>query len=126
MRFSWRTDVRPGDWLITGLAILLLALLVRLCWSDGAADVVLVRANGQPFAELSLHVPQRVVVPGPLGPTEIEIAGQGVRVARDPSPRQLCVNQGWLSQAGQVALCLPNRVSIEVLGRDWQHDSLAY
>jgi len=35
-----------------------------------------------------------------------------VRVAADPSPRQLCVRQGWIPPGG-AAVCLPNRVSVE-------------
>jgi len=44
-------------------------------------------------------------------------------VAADPSPRQICVRQGWL-RAGEAVVCLPNRVSVEwgQLG----YDSLGY
>lgn len=109
--------------LLGGLAIWALAWNT---WGQGTADRVLIRSQGQPFAELNLKVPQRILVPGPLGDTEIEIHQGVVRVARDPSPRQLCVHQGWLSKPGQIAICLPNRVSIEVLGQSKPYDTLGY
>ena len=64
--------------------------------------------------------------PGPLGQTSVEVARHRVRVLRDPGPRQLCVKQGWLSQAGQAALCLPNQVSVEITGASRIYDSLNY
>lgn len=122
---SWTGLVRPGDWLVSALGVAIVALSAWLCWARGPVDRVLIRSEGRPFAELSLHVPQTVSVPGPLGVTQVEIRDGEVRVARDPGPRQICVNQGWLSRPGQVALCLPNRVSIEVMGGQ-PHDSMAY
>ena len=70
-------------------------------WQDGIAETVVIRANGQVFATLSLRHDRRIEVPGPLGTTEVQIAGGRVRILRDPSPRQYCVRQGWLSRPGR-------------------------
>ena len=120
------TTLKAGDWLVLAGSLCAVVALARVEWGQGQGDRVAIRANGKPFAELSLRSPQRVAVPGPLGVTEIEVAQGQVRVARDPGPRQLCVHQGWLSQAGQIAICLPNHVSIEVKGRALSYDSLGY
>ena len=114
--------MRPGDWLIlvTGLTAII------LLWTQQAASLegqVRIRTNGELFAETSLRLNKIITVPGPLGETRIEIQAGKVRVAADPSPRQLCVKQGWIP-AGGAAVCLPNRVSVEnaALG----YDSLNY
>ncbi|MDA0190732.1 MAG: NusG domain II-containing protein, partial [Proteobacteria bacterium] len=44
----------------------------------------------------------------------------------DPGPRQYCVRQGWLSRPGQIAICAPNEVSVEVRGAKEAYDSLNY
>lgn len=115
-------QLRPGDWLV-----LLLGLAgIAAVWaggSDGAADRVLVKQGGRVFAEADLRLNRLLAVPGPLGVTEVEIRDGRVRVKADPSPRQICVKQGWLAP-GQAALCLPNRVSVE-RGR-LRYDSLNY
>jgi len=36
------------------------------------------------------------------------------------------VHQGWLSHAGQVAICLPNQISLELLAERKLYDSLSY
>jgi hypothetical protein len=36
------------------------------------------------------------------------------------------VRQGWLTQAGEVAICLPNQVSLELIGSTKRYDSLSY
>jgi len=61
-----------------------------------------------------------------LGTTRIEIAPGRARVAADPSPRQYCVRQGWLTQANSIAICAPNRVSLALVGRNRAYDSLNY
>ena len=61
-----------------------------------------------------------------LGVTIIEIQPGRARVASDPGPRQYCVRQGWLTQAGAVAICAPNQVSLSLTGRAADYDSLNY
>lgn len=73
---------------------------------------MIVRLDGQVVAESSLRLNRRITIEGPLGRSQIEIRDGRVRVASDPSPRQLCVRQGWIPPGG-AAVCLPNRVSVE-------------
>lgn len=113
--------LRVGDWfiLLAGLA-LVLGLFMR---APAVADRVTIKQAGQVFLETNPRLDRLIAVPGPLGTTQIEIKSGRVRVQSDPSPRQLCVKQGWL-QAGEAAICLPNRVSVE-LGKA-AYDSLNY
>lgn len=117
--------LRPGDWLTLAAATAATVLLTWQLWGGSQARTVLIRAGGKPFRELSLLHRQRVAVPGPLGVTVVEVDGGRARIASDPSPRQYCVRQGWLSQAGQVAICLPNATSIELVG-EARYDSLNF
>jgi len=118
--------VKPGDWALLGLTSLLVCVLALHVWMSPRGDQVVVRAGGKVFAEVNLDRDGLMQVPGPLGQTSVEVARHRVRIARDPGPRQLCVKQGWLSQAGQAALCLPNQVSVEITGASRIYDSLNY
>lgn len=117
---------KPGDWLTLLLGGALVAALAMHFWSGAQGDTLLVRAQGKLVEEASLRTPRMLTVAGPLGDTLIEIQPGRARVARDPSPRQLCVKQGWLSRAGEAALCLPNQVSVEIRGAVRVYDSVAY
>lgn len=120
------TWVKPGDWALLGLFGVLVCALALHAWWSPAGDHVIVRAGGKVFAEISLARDGLIQVPGPLGQTSVEVARHRVRIAHDPGPRQLCVKQGWLSRAGQAALCLPNQVSVEITGATRIYDSLNY
>lgn len=100
--------------------------LTVLAWGGPRGDTAVIRAAGQIVETTALTHTHSFSVDGPLGTTRIEIEPGRARVAVDPSPRQLCVKQGWLTQSGQAALCLPNQVSLEIRGRTTAHDSLAY
>lgn len=118
--------MRPGDWLCLLLAAGAVGLCFATLWRGGAADHVVVRANGTVFAKLPLDVARVIEVPGPLGITRVEIAPGRARVASDPGPRQYCVRQGWLREANAVAICAPNQVSLTLEGRSRPYDSLVY
>ncbi|MFZ5485229.1 MAG: NusG domain II-containing protein [Pseudomonadota bacterium] len=101
--------LRPGDWLILVVAAWAVWGLAR---QGSGADRVLIKQEGRVFMETTPRLDQDIAVPGPLGDTLVEIRNGRVRVKSDPGPQQRCVRQGWL-MPGQVAVCLPNRVSVE-------------
>lgn len=118
--------LKPGDWLAVLGGALLVAWLALSLWQGGAADKAIIRSGGSVFREVSLSRDQVIEVPGPLGISRIAIHDRQARVAADPSPRQYCVHQGWLKQAGEIAVCLPNQVSLELSGGSKPYDSLNY
>lgn len=118
--------IKPGDWLVLLGGMAATAWLFTALWQGHAADKAVVRSGGKVVAELSLAENRSYLAHGPLGVSRIEIRNRRARVAEDPSPRQYCVKQGWLSQAGEAALCLPNQVSLELTGAKKLYDSLSY
>lgn len=118
--------LRSGDFgvLIAGTG--LVAALTAWAWGGGHGDTAIIRAAGQVVQTVALTRAQSIEVDGPLGATRIEIEPGRARIAADPSPRQLCVRQGWLTRSGQAALCLPNQVSLEIRGRTAAYDTLGY
>ncbi|GHU28017.1 hypothetical protein AGMMS50256_09180 [Betaproteobacteria bacterium] len=124
----WLSLLRPGDYLVVLCGAILCAVSFSLVWQEGRAEKAVVRRGGEVFAELDLSRDRRVDVPGPLGTTTIavESAHTRVRVLSDPGAHQYCVRQGWLDRAGQIAICAPNEVSVEIVGSGKTYDSLSY
>jgi len=122
----WSAFVRPGDWAVAAAGAALVGISFPLAWQAGVAEKAIVRAGGAVFAELELGREQRIEVPGPLGTTTIAVERHRVRVVSDPGPRQYCVRQGWLERPGEIAICAPNQVSVQVKGSREAYDSLSY
>ena len=122
----WFRLIRPGDWLSLALGLASVLALGLHFWSADKPQKAQIRAGGRLVAEFPLDSPRLFEVSGPLGLTRIEIQPGRARVASDPGPRQYCVRQGWLAYSGAVAICAPNQVTLSVLGRTRQYDSLGY
>ena len=118
--------LKVGDYLVILSGCLLTAFLAVTLWNGGTADKAMIRSGGKVFSVVPLSRDQLIEVPGPLGISIISIQKRKARIASDPSPRQYCVRQGWLQQAGEIALCLPNQVSVELVGSKKRYDSLNY
>lgn len=118
--------IKLGDSLVLLSGCLCTIWLATLLWQGGAADKAVIRSGGKVFRELPLNHDTEVSVPGPLGTSIIAIRNRQARIISDPSPRQYCVRQGWLKNAGEVAICLPNEISVELTGGEKKYDSLNY
>jgi hypothetical protein len=118
--------VKAGDWWVLLVASVCLVIFTLKVWGGERAEKAVIRSGGHIFLETSLSINQQIEVPGPLGLSLIVIENRKVRIAKDPSPRQYCVRKGWLQQAGEIALCLPNQVSVELVGSYKRYDSLNY
>ena len=118
--------IKIGDWLTILFGSICVVMLTLKLWSSDLADKAIIRSGGKIFREVPLSSDQQIEVRGPLGISIVTIQNRKARIASDPSPRQYCVRQGWLQQAGEIALCLPNQVSVELVGSKKQYDSLNY
>ena len=107
------------------LALLLLALAVFFGARRfaPAGETVLVEQNGEAVfsARLAdLAEPQVLEIGG----TAVEVSRRGARFLESDCPDRLCVKAGFLSRAGESAVCLPNRVSVRITGRGGTVDAV--
>ncbi|OOG28577.1 hypothetical protein B1C78_01695 [Thioalkalivibrio denitrificans] len=118
-----------ADTLVVLAAALLVGWSYTQFWgtlSTPGAEVRIV-AGGEEFARLPLNTDTRLDVPGPAGVTLVEISDGAARCARSPGAAGICQRSGWLREAGDMAVSLPNRVLIEVLGdAETRFDSINY
>lgn len=80
--------------------------------------VAYVRINGEVVDEyeLSEQTPhqEKTYYPNPGQYNIIEVDGQSIRVKEDNSPDQIAVMTGWISKPGQLSVCLPHNLMIEI------------
>lgn len=114
-----------GDWIVLALGMVMVAWLYAFLWHTEPAGKVRIRTGDTIFATYSLNQERTVEVSGPIGISRIVIHNHQARFESSPCHNQYCVHQGWLTRAGQVAVCLPNRVSLELVGEKG-YDSLNY
>jgi len=99
-------------YVLVGVALVL--LLTGSVRTPGSS----VRIEGADGFELVLPLDRPAVetVPGPLGPTLVEISDGTVRVLESSCPRGHCVRMGSIRTPGQTVVCVPNRVVVTIEG----------
>ena len=121
-------ELKPllGDVVVIVLSIVVVAFLFKSLWHFEPAAKLQIRRGDKIEAIYSLDQTRTIDIQGPIGVTRIEIKHGQARFVSSPCPNQYCVHQGWLSHQGQAAICLPNQVSLELLGAKKPFDSLSY
>ncbi len=115
-----------GDWLVIVFAIIAVVFLFQQLWSFAPASTLKIRQDNQIIGTYDLNQTRELHIHGALGDALISIAQGKVRFKQSPCNNQYCVHQGWLSRAGQVAICIPNQISLQLMGAKTPYDSLNY
>lgn len=82
---------------------------------------VSVQVNGQEIKKIIFDkkiIGKTIPIKTEFGYNLIEIGDKKVRVIEADCPDKLDVKQGYISQAGQVIVCLPNKLVIEIKGME--------
>ncbi len=101
-----------ADIILFVLLLLVAAGGIILMSGSGEGQTAVIRQDGQIVMELPLNVDRTVQVSG----TVIEVKDGAIRFKESDCLNQICVHAGWLNSPGATAACLPNRVSITVMG----------
>lgn len=126
IRINMRTAMRIGDWLILLAGTVAVIVLFQSLWSTTHAAKLQIRIGDHIHATYDLNLTRNVHVHGALGEAVIQIADGKARFAKSPCHNQYCVHQGWLNRSGQAAICLPNQISLELIGEHKPFDTLNY
>lgn len=120
-----RGRLKWGDCIIIGVVLLLAAALT--------APMAQNTAGGRLYAEVWQNdvLVERVVLTDETdrtidldGHNVIVLAGKTARVESADCHDQVCVRTGTLTRAGQVAVCLPNRVVLKLVGETGEIDAI--
>ncbi|MDH5180428.1 MAG: NusG domain II-containing protein [Gammaproteobacteria bacterium] len=104
-----------------------LPFVYQASWHNQGTAAQAVILNGKhEHSRHSLHEDRRIEVKGPLGPSHIEIKQGRIRFVDSPCKAKVCIQRGWIDQAGTLNACVPNRIAIRLSGLHEQYDSINY
>lgn len=116
-----------ADKFVVVMAVLILPLLYVQFWGNASAgEVVQIRVAGGEDRVLPLDRDKRIAVSGALGDSIIQIQDRQVRFIDSPCQGKQCVRTGWLHEDGQLAACLPNGVTVQIVGRNQRFDAVNF
>jgi hypothetical protein len=115
-----------GDWLVIIASVFAIILMFQVFWTFEHASKLKIRQGNQVIGTFDLNQTRDLHIHGILGDSLISISQGKVRFKQSPCNNQYCVHQGWLNRAGQVAICIPNQISLQLIGAKSSYDSLNY
>ncbi|MDH5325419.1 MAG: NusG domain II-containing protein [Gammaproteobacteria bacterium] len=124
---SSEEQVTRGDAVVILVAAVWLAFIyfmaVKPTQTGSQATVLL---SGKPWKTFDLNRDQLIEVPGSVGTSSLRIKDGQIRFIDSPCTAKQCILQGWLKYSGELAVCLPNRVSVQILGANPRYDSINF
>ncbi|HEM2802336.1 TPA: NusG domain II-containing protein [Streptococcus suis] len=112
------------DYILIGFTLVLSFLPAIFTYTQLTTDaneaktIAYVRINGEVVDqfELSKDTPhqEKTYYPNEGQYNIIEVDGEHIRVKEDNSPDQIAVMTSWISQPGQLSVCLPHNLLIEI------------
>jgi len=123
-----KSTIKPlwGDWLVIIISFIAVIFLFQTLWTNKPASQLQIRQGDHIIGTYDLNQTRELHIHGPLGDSHISIEQGKVRFSQSPCTNQYCVHQGWLHRAGQVAICIPNQISLQLIGENKSYDSLNY
>ncbi len=119
--------ISVADAAVIALALALLPWLYFTYWSDATpGEQARILRGGEQLALVSLHEHKHPSIEGVLGTSLLEIKDGKIRFINSPCRNKQCVHSGWVSLGGEFIACLPNRISVQVIGREPRFDSINF
>ncbi len=118
--------IKSGDWLIIVIFAILIFTSAKLLWNLPQGKYLEIYKKNEILATYSLNQELKKKIQGPKGVTEVIISNGKVRFASSPCPKKYCIHQGWINKANQIIVCIPNKISISIVGGKKKYDSINY
>ena len=118
--------IKIGDWFIIILFCALIIIITKLLWNLPQGEYLEIYKNNEILAVYSLNQKITKIINGEKGETKITIDNGKVRFSSAPCAKKYCIHQGWINKANQIIICIPNKISISILGGKKNYDSINY
>ncbi len=119
-------SVKSGDWFVITLFCALIIISAKLLWDLPQGKYLEIYKNNKILGTYSLNQEITKEINGKKGQTKIIINKGKARFSLSPCPKKYCIHQGWINKANQTIVCIPNQISISIVGTKREYDSTNY
>ncbi|MBN2223800.1 MAG: NusG domain II-containing protein [Deltaproteobacteria bacterium] len=109
---------RADKILIISLIVISAASYPALKYLSQGGSFLEVEVEGETMTVVRMDQDQDITVEGRLGTTIIRIDENGARFIKSPCVDKKCIKSAPIEDAGEIAVCVPNRVMIRILGEN--------
>lgn len=111
-----------GDFFLIGL-LLLVSVSVFIYTRSGhkGGQTLIVYQGDYIKNEYLLNKDQILKIDGPLGMTQLTVRSGKAFVSESPCPYHFCQKSGTIARAGEMIVCVPNKVIIKIKGESANH-----
>ncbi|MBN2028803.1 NusG domain II-containing protein [bacterium] len=110
-----------GDYIIIGIVLIFISLSFTITrWIQDRGYICTISVNGEEVYRLSLNKDKDIGVQGPIGETRIKIENGSIWITDAPCREKICQKMGKINHTGEVIVCIPNKVIIQVESGDEQ------
>jgi hypothetical protein len=109
--------LKKGDIVLIGLLFcftLMSFFFFRYLPQKGSRAIISV--DNRERYHLSLTDERDISIEGSMGMTHIRILDGSIWIVRAPCPHKDCMRMGRINRAGEIIVCIPNKIFIEVQG----------
>ncbi len=110
-----------GDYIVIGIVLICIIFsftIIQLIKYRG--NVCIISVNEDEIYRLSLNEDKEIVVQGPIGETRIKIENGSIWIMDAPCPQKICQKMGKINRTGEIIVCVPNKVIIQIESDDEQ------
>ena len=116
-----------GDRLLVVLAIASLLILYAVYWGQSSyGNQASVFVAGKHWSNIDLYQNRTINVKGKLGVSQLKVEDGKIRFISSPCDTKRCIHSGWIKQSGEIVACVPNTVSVRILGPDPRFDTMNF
>lgn len=115
--------------LVVAIALGSLGVLAIKPRGDYSIKYVEISSENKLYKKIPLgsNTNEKITLKNKLGYNEIEISNGSVRILDADCPDKICIKDGAIREPGQILVCLPNKVVVEITGEKTQeNDEVSY
>ena len=100
--------------LLIAFVLIVAAVIFFVSEASAQGKTAVVTLDGEKVTTINLETAENETFTA--GKVVIEVTEGGVSITDSNCPDKTCVKTGKLSKSGDVSVCVPNRVSVEIIG----------
>ncbi|MDB9716809.1 NusG domain II-containing protein [Methylophilaceae bacterium] len=124
--FQFIKIIRPGDAFIIISFLAIIFWAISRSWNMPSGQYLKIESNFEDPIIFSLNQSANKNISGFLGSSVISINEGKARFVKSPCTKKYCIHHGWIDKVNQTIVCLPNQITISIVGNSESYDTVNY